>query len=387
MSRSIRTCLLLVSIAVVVLGLQSVHAAGAPPKAGPSSYFVFVGTRADGIYGFRFTVATGQFEALGLLVPLELPTWLVKKPDASILYTTNELGNDGKANGSLSSLRFDPHTGKLELLNKISAGGGGTTQLTLDKTGKFLLAVNYGSGQVVAFRIKEDGSIGERTAFIQHSGSSIAPKQNGPHAHEVVLSADNRFALVPDLGLDRIFTYKFDSSSGTLTPGVPPFVQLPAGVEPRHFAFHPNGRFAYLIEEIGAEIVAFDYNRVTGALKPLQTLSTLPDNFTGTKSGAEVWVEPTGHFLYAANRRDETLLVYAIDAKDGTLTLLQRIDANGKSPRFMTPEPTGKVLLVADTLSNQIVLFNIDPATGKLSAGGQAMNVPSPTHILFVPAE
>lgn len=385
MSRRVRIFSQFVSSVIVVFSLHLAGTAAAPQNSGPASYFVYIGTRADGIYGYRFSPASGQFDSLGMAMKLELPTWLAKSPDAPILYATNEVGNDGKSNGSLSSLRLDAHTGELELLNKVSAGGGGTTHLAIDKAGRFLLAANFGSGQVVAFRINKDGSIGQQTALVQHTAP--VGSRSRSHAHEVVLDTDNRYVIVPDLGLDRVYTYKLDSETGALTPGATPFLECPAGAEPRHFAFHPGGRFAYLIEESGAAIVTFDYNKTAGSLKPIQTISILPDNFTGTKSGAEVWVEPKGRFLYAANRSDDTLLVFAIDAEHGTLTFVQRVSANGKSPRFIASDPTGKLLLAADVLSNQVVVFNIDPATGKLTASGQTLNVPMPTHFLFVPEE
>jgi 6-phosphogluconolactonase len=382
------TALLLICCAVLLSLPHAANAAAKPAQTKATNFIVYFGTRDKAIYACRFNSSTGQMESLGAVADIERPSWLAMHPKLPILYAVSELGNDGKEDGWIYSYKVDARTGKLQLFNKVSATGGGTTHVAIDKSGKFLLAVNFGGGQVVAFRINPDGTIGEQTAKIQHFGSGPDPERQGsPHPHQVNLSSDNRYVIVPDRALDRIFTYRLDPQSGALTPAKPPSVALPPASAPRHFTFHPNGRFGYVITELQATIVTYNYTPATGELKPIQTVSTIPDNFTGTKSGSEVWVEPSGRYLYAASRSDDTILLYSIDPGLGTLSLLQRVSSQGSTPRYLTADPTGQFMFVTNERANQVVLFRIDRATGKLSPTGQTLNMPFPGHVLFVPAE
>ena len=277
---------LLVGLLAASVGVPRAIAAPAKSMTTASSYFVYVGTytgpTSKGIYGFRFDPKTGKLTPTGLVAELANPSWLVTDPQHRFLYAATEMGpepgaDNYKKNGSISSYSINPKTGALTFLNKVDAGGGGSCHLVVDKTGKMLFVANYGSGNVASFAIKADGSIGERTGFDQHTGSSVDPaRQTGPHAHAVVLSPDNRFLFVPDLGLDQIKIYRVDAAKGTFTPNDPPFATVKAGLGPRHFTFGRGAKFAYAICEMGSSVAVFAYDPAKGSLTPLQTISTLP---------------------------------------------------------------------------------------------------------------
>ena len=351
-------------VGVLLLGFFATSAGAPRAMAAPakgmttaSSYFVYVGTytgsTSKGIYGFRFDPKTGQFTSTGLVAELPNPAWLVTDPQHRFLYAATEMGpepgaDNYKKNGAISSYSINPKTGALTFLNKVDAGGGGSCHLAVDKTGKMLFVANYGSGNVASFAIKADGSIGERTGFDQHTGSSVDPaRQTGPHAHEVVLSPDNRFLFVPDLGMDQIKIYRVDAAKGTFSPNDPPFATVKAGLGPRHFTFGRGAKFAYAICEMGSSVVVFAYDPAKGALTPLQTISTLPSDFKGEDNSAEIEVGRSGRFLYASNRGSDSITVFAIDPIKGTLTKVQVVPTQGKIPRNFAIDPTGKYLVAA----------------------------------------
>jgi 6-phosphogluconolactonase len=375
------------------------RALAAPAKGGPavSSYFVYVGTyttatNSKGIYGYRFDPKTGQFASMGLAAEIVNPSFLVTDPQHRFLYAVTEMGPERgadsyKKNGTISSFSIDPKTGALTFLNKVDAGGGGSCHLVVDKTGKMLFVANYGSGSVASFAIKADGSIGERTGFDQHTGASVDPaRQTGPHAHAVVLSPDNRFLFVPDLGTDQIKIYRVDAAKGTFTPNDPPFATVKAGLGPRHFTFGRGAKFAYAICEMGSSVAVFSYDPAKGALTPLQTISTLPSGFTGVDNSAEIEVDRSGRFLYASNRGSDSITVFAIDPGKGTLTKVQTVPTQGNIPRNFALDPTGKHLVAANQKSDRMVVFAVDAKDGQLKPAGQVIDVASPVSILFVPA-
>ncbi len=391
-------------VGVLLLGFFATSAGAPRAMAAPakgmttaSSYFVYVGTytgsTSKGIYGFRFDPKTGQFTSTGLVAELPNPAWLVTDPQHRFLYAATEMGpepgaDNYKKNGAISSYSINPKTGALTFLNKVDAGGGGSCHLAVDKTGKMLFVANYGSGNVASFAIKADGSIGERTGFDQHTGSSVDPaRQTGPHAHEVVLSPDNRFLFVPDLGMDQIKIYRVDAAKGTFSPNDPPFATVKAGLGPRHFTFGRGAKFAYAICEMGSSVVVFAYDPAKGALTPLQTISTLPSDFKGEDNSAEIEVGRSGRFLYASNRGSDSITVFAIDPIKGTLTKVQVVPTQGKIPRNFAIDPTGKYLVAGNQKSDQMVVFDVDQNDGQLKPAGQVVDAPSPVSILFVPAE
>jgi 6-phosphogluconolactonase len=270
----------------------------------------------------------------------------------------------------------------------VASGGAGPCHLTVDKTGKYVLVANYGGGSLAVFPILSDGRLGKASAFVQHKGASINPqRQEGPHVHSVYMSPDNRFAISADLGLDEVFIYRFDAGKGTLTPNIPPSATVASGAGPRHFAFHPNGKFGYVIDELQSTITEFSYVPASGALDLLQPVSTLPQDFKGESTAAEVEVHPSGKFLYASNRGLDSIAVFAINSRKGTLTLLAQVPTLGKTPRSFSIDPTGAYLFVANQDSDNVVQFRINPNTGLLAPTGQVLQVPSPVCVTFLAVE
>jgi 6-phosphogluconolactonase len=360
-------------------------------------YLVYVGTYTNktaskGIYAYLFDPVIGKLNALGVAAESEDPSFLAVHPSGKYLYAVNETGNfGGQKSGAVSAFSIDPKNGKLTLLNQLATQGAGPCYVSLDKTGKFVLVANYDGGSIAVFPIREDGGLAAASAFEQHSGSSVdKERQEGPHAHWIGTSPDNRFALAADLGLDEILVYRFNSAKGTLAPDAPPFAKLNPGAGPRHLAFHPNGKFAYVLTEMGSSVTAFAYKAGKGSLSPLQTVSTLSilrKDYSGVKEAAEIAVHPSGKFLYASNRAGlDSISTFSIDPVKGTLKLKDEYPTMGKTPRNFAIDPTGKFLLAANQESNNIVIFRIDSTTGALSPTGDIAEVPAPVCITFVSA-
>jgi 6-phosphogluconolactonase len=246
---------------------------------------------------------------------------------------------------------------------------------------------NYNSGSCACLAVKPDGSLVESTSFIQHKGSSTDPRrQTGPHAHSVNISANNRFLIVADLGLDQVLVYKFDPANATITPNDPPFAKVAPASGPRHFNFHPKNKFAYVINEMACTVTAFTWNANKGVLTEIQTLSTLPAGAKGNNfSTAEVRAHPNGKFLYGSNRGHNTIAVFSVDQSKGTLTLVENVSTEGQIPRNFNIDPSGKWLLAANQNSDNVVVFSIDQASGKLKPTGQQLKVDTPVCIRFVP--
>lgn len=302
-------------------------------------------------------------------------------PNRKFLYAVSEIGE-----GAISSFAIDNKTGDLKFLNKVAAGGGISCHLAIDKAGKSIYVANYGTGSVAAFDLAPDGTIGRRQALMQHKGSSIDQRrQRGPHAHAVVLSKDGRYLIVPDLGLDQYITYRGGGAAG-LEANSPPFVTVKAGSGPRHFAFHPTGKFAYGLNEMGSSVTAFNYDAAAGSLKEIETLSTLPADFRGEDNSAEIEVDAAGKFVYASNRGHDSITVFAINSKTGALTFVQRELTQGKIPRSFKIDPTGRYLIAGNQRSDNVVVFRVDAKTGKLTPTGQVVDVPAPVCFAFLPA-
>lgn len=356
--------------------------------SGQKSYTVYVGTYSregsKGIYASRFSPASGALSPPVIVAETENPSFLATDPGGRFLYAVNEIGNyEGKHAGSVSAFSIDAASGKLKFLNKVSTRGTSPCHLVVDKTGKCLVVANYGSGSVAAFPIKTDGSLGEASAFVQHEGAGVNARQKGPHAHMVQISADNRFILVPDLGTDQVITYSLDPAKGSLV-AEPTAAHGTPGLGPRHLAFGPQGQFDYLINEMGSAVTAFRFSTHSGSLTPLQTISTLPKEFTGINNSAEIEVHPSGKFVYASNRGDDSIAVFATDAKTGMLTPMGRVPTGGKTPRNFAIDPTGAYLLAANQESGSIVTFRIDRRTGKLTPTGEQASLPQPVCLLFM---
>ncbi len=345
---------------------------------------MYVGVYGKGVYAYRYASAQGSFEPLGMVGEVVNPSFLATDRSYKHLYAVSEV--EGKVDGAVAAFSIDRKSGKLQALNHRSSAGIAPCHLAVDHTTKMLVAANYTTGSVPAFPIENDGSLGEMSALMTAQGSSVNPqRQEGPHAHETVISADNRFLYVPDLGLDRIRIYKLDPAHAKLTPSDPAFVQVEPGSGPRHIAFSPNGKHAYVVNELKSAVYVFNHDAANGNLQQVQTVSTLPAGFTGENAPAEVLIDRAGKFLYASNRGPGTIAVFAIDPTAGTLKQVQVAGTGGTFPRGVEIDPTGRFLLAGDQKADQFVVFQIDPATGQLHLTGKVFNVPSPVAFLFVP--
>jgi 6-phosphogluconolactonase len=366
--------------------------AAAAPAGRQGKYLFYVGTyteegsKSKGIYAYRFDADTGQITPLGLAAETTNPSFVALHPNGRFLYAVNEVGNyKGPNSGGVSAFSIDRASGKLTFLNEMPSRGADPCYITVDKTGKYVLVANYTGGSLAVFPVLADGKLGEASAFLQHTGHGTNPtRQEGPHAHSIDLSPDNCFAMVDDLGLDELFVYKFDSAKGSLTPNDPPFAKLDAGAGPRHFVLRPDGKFAYVISEMGHTVTVFSNDAASGRLQLLQTVTTLPKDFTGRNDDAEIRVHPSGKFLYASNRGDDSIAIYAIDQSKGTLAQVGSIHTGGKEPRNFEIDPTGTLLFVANQKSDNIVVFRIDAKTGHLTPTGQALDVGSPVCVKFL---
>ena len=364
------------------------------PHLSAAEYWMYVGTytgaRSKGIYAWGFDTSTGKFTERGLVAETPNPSFLAVHPNGKFLYAVNEISHFQRMSttGSVTAFAIDPATAKLTLLNAQASLGDGPCHLALDKQGKCLIVANYNNGSVAAFPLASNGLLNASTGFFQHRGSGALPqRQAGPHAHCVVVSPDDRFALVADLGLDEVLSYRLDAATGSMTVNDPPFVKVEAGAGPRHLAFHPNGRFVYLINEMGSTVDTFAYDAPKGALRELQTISTVPKDYKGQNDTAEIQVHPSGKFLYGSNRGNDSIAVFKIDSKAGTLTPVEHVPTQGKTPRNFAIDPSGAYLLAANQQSNNIVVFKIDPSTGRLTSTGQILNAPSPVCITFAPSK
>ncbi|HEY6338003.1 MAG TPA: lactonase family protein [Candidatus Sulfotelmatobacter sp.] len=386
-----RNALRLLSLLLLIL-LSTAFIAGAAPASHTGKYLMYVGTytedgsKSKGIYAFRYDAATAQLTALGLAAETTNPSFVALHSNGKFLYTVNEVPNyKGPNSGGVSAFSIDHATGKLTFLNELPSRGADPCYITIDRTGKYVLVANYTGGSVIVYPILEDGRLGEASAFVQHAGHGTDPqRQEGPHAHSIDLSPDNRFALVDDLGLNELLVYKFDSAKGTLTPNDPPFAMLDPGSGPRHFALRPDGKFAYVVSEMKGTVTVFANDTHTGTVHSQQTISTLPKDFSGTIEDAEIEVHPSGKFLYASNRGHDSIAVFAIDKNKGTLTSLEITPTKGSTPRSFEIDPTGSLLFAANQKSDNIVIFKIDQKTGKLTPTGQVLEVGSPVCVKFV---
>jgi 6-phosphogluconolactonase len=367
----------------------STSSAEAPVKADRA--WVFIGTyngpRSKGIYRCEMDLKTGKLGEPELAAEVANPSFLAIHPTRQFLYAVGEMEMfGGKKGGAVSALSLDPKTGKLALLNQKPSGGGGPCHLVVDKAGKHVLVANYGGGSASVLAVGADGKLEETTAFVQHKGSSEdKSRQEAPHAHSINLDAANRFAFVADLGLDKVVVYRYDADRGTLTPAEPASVAPGSG--PRHFAFHPDGKHAYVINEMALTITAFTYDPESGVLKTLQTASTLPAGTPRDKSfsTAEVQVHPTGKFVYGSNRGQNTIAVFTVNPKSGELSPAGHQGENVKTPRNFGIDPTGKFLVVANQDGHSLVVFRIDPETGALKPTGHTVEVGNPVCVKFVP--
>jgi 6-phosphogluconolactonase len=376
---------LLVCVAATDLGAAAAH------SAEPGKFWVFVGTYTDGkskgIYRMVLDTAAGKLSEPAVAAELDNPSFLAVHPTRKYLYAVNESSSAAKT-GAVTSFALDSRSGELTKLNQQSTVGDGPCHLVVDATGKNVLVANYGGGSVAVLPIGPDGKLAPASSFIQHQGEVFDKKRQGsPHAHSINLDKGNRFAVVADLGLDRVFVYQFDPIHGKLTPNDPPATKVKDRSGPRHFAFHPDGKHAYVINEIDCTVTAFDYDAYRGKLTAVQTVPTMPVAVERRHSTAEVVVHPSGKFLYGSNRGHDSLAVYSIEPGTGRLKLVEYHPTGGKTPRNFAVDPTGSYVLAENMGSGTIVVFRVDPETGALQPTGQTIEVPSPCCVKFVPVE
>ena len=336
---------------------------------------------SKGIYRSVLDTETGKLSAPVLAAEAKNPSFLEIHPSGKFLYAVSESGGAG----TVSAYAINPDTGDLKYLNRQSSGGSGPCHVNIDYAGKNVLVANYGSGSASVIPIASDGKLVKPTGFVQHEGSSINPqRQKGPHAHSVNISPDNRFAFVADLGLDKVMIYKLDVEKGTITANNPAFAKVKPGAGPRHFTFGADGKYAYVINELDGTITAFSYEPASGTLTEIQTITTLPDDFAGRRSCAEVRVHPSGKFLYGSNRGHDSIAVYKIDQTKGTLTFVEHEKADIKTPRNFNIDPTGKFCLIANQGADSVVVFKIDQKTGALEPTGNKISIGKPVCIRFL---
>lgn len=345
--------------------------------------YLLVGTYTtsptEGINIMAYDSRTGSTELISTTAASN-PSYLAISPDQQFVYSVNE---DGTGNGKVSAFRFSQ--GRLTLLNQQSSRGDHPCYITVDGTGKWVIAGNYSSGNLAVFPIAKDGGIGAATTVLQHSGSSVTERQTAPHVHATVLSADNKFLFVPDLGIDKLMIYHFDEKTGALTAAVDGGFALPAGSGPRHFIFHPDNKTAYLLNELSGQIAVLKWQHKK--MEVIQSISSIPAGFQDKFTSADIHISADGKFVYSSNRdHSNTIGIFRVDRPTGKLTLVGHQDVMGKTPRNFGIDPSGKHLLVANQNSNEIVIFNRDEVSGKLHDSGQRISVNKPVCVKWISA-
>ena len=358
-----------VGLLVLLAGwTSSLNAETAP---GP---LVFISAHG-GIHVYRLDAKTGALRHQSTATDASA-SFLAVHPSGRWLYG---------AGGGVSAFSIAPQTGTLSLLGHTKTGGNGECHIAVDPTGACVLTANYGDGSVAAVRLKPNGHLDKVTALAHHKGSSVNPqRQEGPHAHSINLDAEGAFAYAADLGLDKVMIYRLDPTQGSLTPASPPSAALKPGAGPRHLSFTPSGRYAYVINELDSTVTAFRHSKANGQLDEIQTITSLPEGFSGENYPSEVLVEPSGRFVYGANRGHDSIVVFSIAAETGKLTLVEHESTQGKWPRNFGIDPTGSYLIVGNQQSETVVVFRIDKDTGELHASGEVARIQGASCIRFL---
>jgi 6-phosphogluconolactonase len=362
------------------------------------STFLFVGTftrmpphprgQADGIYVYRLDASSGALTRVHVQPDVPNPSFLALSPDRRFLYSVNaEPEIDGHPGGAVSAFAVGARTGALTYLNREAAQGAGPCHVSVDRTGRWVLVASYHSGSAAVLPLRDDGRVGPATHMVAYSGSGPNPAhQDRPHAHSINLDAANRFVLVCNQGIDRVFIYELDAEQGKLVPNPrQAWAETSPGSGPRHLDFHPNGRFVYVINEQGSSIAVFAFDAAAGTLAEVHTISTLPEGWSGENSTADVHVHPSGRFVYGSNRGHDSLEIFACDPASGRLTYVANQLTEGQTPRNFAIDAAGTLLLAANQDSDTIVAFDLDPTTGRLTSRGVVAEVPSPVCLKIVP--
>jgi 6-phosphogluconolactonase len=338
--------------------------------------------KSKGIYVYSFNHHDGSAKLVDS-ISTPNPSYLAVSPDQRFVYAVSEVMR-GNRSGKVRAFAFDKKNGSLRLLNEQSSVGDNPCYVTIDKTGKWVIVGNYTSGTLAVLPVKLDGSLSPAVSSAEHHGHGTNPgRQEAPHVHSVVLSPDNQFLFVPDLGIDKIMVYSFNNKTGVIAPAKDSVVRLQDGSGPRHFDFHPSGKWAYLVQELSGTVTAFQYN--AGKLKPIQTITTLPSHYDQPFTSADIHVSPDGKFLYATNRdSSNTVAIFKINQQTGQLEPQGHHTTSGKTPRNFNFDPGGDFLLVANQNSDNIVIFRINHKTGGLTDTGNRIDVGNPVCIKWV---
>jgi 6-phosphogluconolactonase len=386
-------------LAICILSAWALVGLGASTAA-DGDYLVYIGSYTDapsnskGIYAWRFEPSSGKVKSLGLMAETVNPAYVCASPDGRFLYAVNWQTPEAAKGDTVSAYAINQNTGALTLLNKASAGGGLPNQVIVDPQGRLAMVTNYGfhfddaghnNSSLAALPIQMDGRLGLPFYVDHHTGPALSPNQTtGAKTHGVVFTKDDRFAFVAELGLDRIYVYHVDPAKPAVTPADPPFVTVSAGAGPRRLALSPDEKFLYVNHETDSKVSVFAADR--GSLKEIQQIPTLPPDFTGRNTTAEIKMDNAGRFLYVSNRGANSIAVYAVDAVKGTLTLREFIPALGLSPRNITIDPTGRYLFASNQFSNNVVIFSVDTQSGHLTPTGQQLYMDQPASVFLVKA-
>jgi 6-phosphogluconolactonase len=352
-----------------------------PVPAFAAKYFMYVGAytqgSSKGIYAWTFDSKDGSLKSLGLMAETPQPAHLWIAPDGKTLYTVN-----WEHDGGVSAYRVDPHTGALTFLNKTSSHGAEPNQVVVDPSGRVAITVNYTSGTLAAYKLEPDGKLGEAFYVDQHTGKPLSPKQPGPKQHGIQFSKDDQYMFITDLGLDRVYTYRFDAAAPSIAPFDPPYVSTHAGAGPRRIQMSPDGKFLYVDHETDSEVGVYSING--GALKEIQVIGTVPEDAKAHNTTAELVISGDGKFLYVGNRGHDSVSVFAIDPKTGMLTLKENIPSGGRTPRNVRIDPTGNWFFAANENGGNVSEFKIDRATGHLTPTGVTAPINTPGGIYFL---
>ena len=370
---------------LIALGLATtLGQAGADPTRALVCFGSYSTPDKESVHLFQLNLQDGSLKKLNAVDGLTNPSFLKIHPNGKYLYTVNEVSTfDGKKSGGVTAFALDVKGGKLNKINQQPSGDTGPCHLTVDATGKYVLVAHYGGGSTSVLPIKKDGSVGTLVSQIKHKGSSVHSRQKAPHAHSVHVGPNNKFAFAPDLGIDKVLVFSFDEKTGAIAETKFDGAKLEPGSGPRHFSFHPDGEFAYVINEITQTVTAFRYNAKRGRLRTLQTLSSVPHPVEGN-STAEVLVHPTGKFLYGSNRGHNSIAMFRINEKNGKLTALGHESTRGSTPRNFGIDPTGQFLLAANQQSDNVVVFRINQDTGKLKFTGNEIKLSKPVCVRMI---
>jgi 6-phosphogluconolactonase len=336
-----------------------------------------------GIYSFLLDPASGHLSFHSEINDIANPSFLAVDSQQRYLYAVNE--NPRPEDCSVHAYQIEPQSGKLSYLNQQPSLGSSPCYVSVDQTDQLVAVANYSSGSVTALPIGENGALLPSSDFHQHAGSGINPaRQEGPHAHCAVIDPTNRFLFAADLGIDKIMSYRLDLEGRKLIPNDPLYFEMPPGCGPRHLRFHPNGRLAYVINELDSSITVLNYDSAAGVFSLIETVSTLPENFQGESYCAELCIAPKGNFLYGSNRGHDSLAIFAIDETTGRLSLVAHQSTYGKTPRNFAIDPSGTFLLVANQDSDNIITFRVNHSTGKLEFIEQKAGIHKPVYLKMI---